>query len=157
MAEKEYILTPDGKEALERELDTLKNVTRDEIAKKIGEALSFGDLSENSEYDAAKEEQGKVEARIANIEYMLKHARVVEDDGLDIVAVGKTVTVEYIDPPRGLVTYSIVGSTEADPYKKKLSFESPIGAAIHNHRPGEVVSAAVPAGTVTLKIVSISR
>ena len=157
MAEKEYILTQEGKEDLEKELDVLKNVTRSEISKKIEEARSFGDLSENAEYDAAKEEQGKVEARINQIEYMLKYAKVVEDDGLDTVTVGKTVTVEYVEPPRGTVTYTIVGSTEADPYKKRLSFESPVGSAILNHTSGDIVTAAVPAGTVKLKIVSVSR
>lgn len=157
MAEKEYILTQEGKEELEQELDTLKNVTRSEVSKKIEEARSFGDLSENAEYDAAKEEQAKVEARINQLEYMLKYAKVVEDDGLDTITVGKTVTVEYIEPPRGIVTYTIVGSTEADPYKKRLSFESPIGAAILNHNSGDVVSAVVPAGTLKLKIVSVTR
>lgn len=157
MAEKEYILTEQGKAELEQELDYLKNVERAEDSKKIEEARSFGDLSENSEYDAAKEKQANTEARIQQIEYMLKYAKVVEDDGKDTVTVGKTVTIEYVEPPRGTVTYSIVGSSEADPYKKRLSFESPVGAAILNHVSGDVVTANVPAGTIKLKIVSIDR
>jgi transcription elongation factor GreA len=157
MAEKEIILTEQGKAELEQELDTLKNVTRKEVSEKIREARSFGDLSENAEYDAAKDEQAEVEARIQQIEYMLKYAKVVVDDGLDTVTVGKKVVVEFIDPPRGEVEYSIVGSTEADPYKKKLSFESPIGEAILNHTSGETVIAAAPAGDIKLKIVSVRR
>lgn len=157
MADKEYILTQEGKDALEKELDTLKNVTRKQVSEKIKEARSFGDLSENAEYDAAKEEQAEVEARINQIEYMLKYAKVVVDDGLDTVTVGKTVKIEYMEPPRGEVEYTIVGTTEADPYKFKLSYESPIGAAILNHAVGEVITAAVPAGEIKIKIVSITR
>lgn len=157
MAEKEYILTQEGKDELERELDTLKNITRKEVSEKIKEARSFGDLSENAEYDAAKDEQAEVEARISQIEHMLKYAKVVVDDGLDTVTVGKTVKIEFIDSPMGEKEYTIVGTTEADPYKNKLSFESPIGAAILNHSVGEVVTATVPAGTLEIKIVSINR
>lgn len=157
MAEKEYILTQEGKDELENELDTLKNVTRKQVSEKIKEARSFGDLSENAEYDAAKEEQAEVEARINQIEYMLKYAKVVVDDGLDTVTVGKTVTIQYIEPPRGEAEYTIVGTTEADPYKNRLSFESPIGAAILNHAVGEVITATVPAGELKLKIISIKR
>ena len=157
MADKEYILTSEGKAELEAELDTLKNVTRSEVSKKIEEARSFGDLSENAEYDAAKEEQAKLEARITKIEDMLKHAKVVEDDGLDNVTVGKTVVIEFIDPPRGEDEYTIVGSAEADPYKKRMSYESPIGAAILNHSAGDEVEVEAPAGTIKLKILSVKR
>ncbi len=157
MAEKEYILTEQGKIELEQELDVLKNVTRTEISQKIEEARSFGDLSENAEYDAAKEEQAKVESRINQLEYMLKYAKVVEDDGKDTVTVGKTVTVEYVNPPRGEATYSIVGSSEADPYKNKLSYEAPIGAALIGHVAGDVVSVNVPAGSIELRVISVDR
>ena len=174
MAEKEYILTEQGKIELEQELDVLKNVTRTEISQKIEEARSFGDLSENSEYDeakneqgiveaeiaeydAAKEEQAKVESRINQLEYMLKYAKVVEDDGKDTVTVGKTVTVEYVNPPRGEATYSIVGSSEADPYKNKLSYEAPIGAALIGHVAGDVVNVNVPAGSIELRVISVDR
>ena len=157
MAEKEYILTEQGKIELEQELDVLKNVTRTEISQKIEEARSFGDLSENAEYDAAKEEQAKVESRINQLEYMVKYAKVVEDDGKDTVTVGKTVTVEYVNPPRGEATYSIVGSSEADPYKNKLSYEAPIGAALIGHVAGDVVSVNVPAGSIELRVISVDR
>ena len=157
MAEKEYILTEQGKIELEQELDVLKNVTRTENSQKIEEARSFGDLSENAEYDAAKEEQAKVESRINQLEYMLKYAKVVEDDGKDTVTVGKTVTVEYVNPPRGEATYSIVGSSEADPYKNKLSYEAPIGAALIGHVAGDVVNVNVPAGSIELRVISVDR
>ena len=166
MADKEYILTQQGKEELEQELDTLRNVTRAEISKKIEIARGFGDLSENAEYDAAKEEQAKVEARIQQLEYMMKHAKVVEDDGLDTVTVGKIVKLESVgDVPSGFEKiadmfsdeFSIVGSTEADPYKKRLSYESPVGGAILNHTEGETVAVELPAGTLNLKIVSVRR
>lgn len=157
MADKEYILTVEGKAELEQELDRLKNVTRKEVSEKIKEARSFGDLSENAEYDAAKDEQAEVEARIQQIEHMLKYAKVVEDEGIDTVTVGKKVTIEYIDPAMGTKTYSIVGTTEADPYKNRLSYESPIGAALMNHNVGDEISAAVPAGNVKLKILEIAR
>ena len=95
MAEaKEIVLTQEGKQELEAELDQLKNVTRKEVSEKIKEARSFGDLSENAEYDAAKDEQAEVEARINQIEYMLKYAKIVEDEGLDVVTVGKKVTLD---------------------------------------------------------------
>ena len=157
MADKEYILTVEGKAELEQELDRLKNVTRKEVSEKIKEARSFGDLSENAEYDAAKDEQAEVEARIQQIEHMLKYAKVVEDEGIDTVTVGKKVTIEYIDPAMGTKTYTIVGITEADPYKNRLSYESPIGAALMNHNVGDEISAVVPAGNVKLKILEIAR
>ena len=157
MADKEYILTVEGKAELEQELDRLKNVTRKEVSEKIKEARSFGDLSENAEYDAAKDEQAEVEARIQQIEHMLKYAKVVEDEGIDTVTVGKKVTIEYIDQEKGTKTYTIVGTTEADPYKNRLSYESPIGAALMNHNVGDEISAVVPAGNVKLKILEIAR
>lgn len=157
MADKEYILTAVGKAELEEELDTLKNVTRKEVSEKIKEARSFGDLSENAEYDAAKDEQAEVEARIQQIEYILKYAQVVEDEDLNTVTVGKKVTIEYLEPAMGTKTYTIVGTTEADPYKDRISFESPVGAALINHNLGDEISASVPAGTVKMKILEISR
>lgn len=151
---KEYVLTVEGKAALEEELDTLKNVTRKEVSEKIKEARSFGDLSENAEYDAAKDEQAEVEARINQIEYMLKYAVVIENEESDIVTVGKKVKLSIFG---GEETYTIVGSTEADPYKNKLSHESPIGAACLNHSPGDVVKAATPGGEVEFKILEILK
>ena len=152
--EKEIVLTQEGKAELEAELDHLKNVTRKEVSEKIKEARSFGDLSENAEYDAAKDEQAEVEARISKIEYMLKYAKVVEDDGADTVTVGKKVTLEIFGEEQ---VYQIVGTSEADPYKNKLSHESPIGAACLNHSAGETVTANTPSGVVEFKILKIEK
>ena len=157
MADKEYILTAEGKAELEQELDTLKNVTRKEVSEKIKEARSFGDLSENAEYDAAKDEQAEVEARIQQIEHMLKYAKVVQDEGLDTVTVGKKVKVQYVEPPMGEVVYALVGTTEVDIANNKISYESPVGAAMLNHGVGDEVTAVVPAGTLRFKIVEITR
>ena len=153
---KEYVLTREGKAALEEELDTLKNVTRKEVSAKIKEARSFGDLSENAEYDEAKNEQAEVEARIGEIENMLKYARVLDDDEIrsDIVTPGSKVVLDIFG---GEQTYTIVGSTEADPYKNKLSYESPIGAAILNKSAGDTVKALTPGGEVEFKILSIEK
>lgn len=151
---KEYVLTVEGKAALEEELDTLKNITRKQVSEKIKEARSFGDLSENAEYDAAKDEQAEVEARINQIEHMLKYAKVIEDEGSDIVTVGKKVKLSIFG---GEDVYTIVGTTEADPYKNKLSYESPIGAACINHSAGDTVTAQTPGGEVEFKILEIIR
>ena len=157
MAEnREYVLTVEGKADLEAELDTLKNVTRKEVSEKIKEARSFGDLSENAEYDEAKNEQAEVEARINEIEYMLKYARVIDDEEIKSVVV--TPGAKFVlDIFGGEQRYTIVGSTEADPYKNKLSYESPIGAACLNKSAGDVVKAQTPGGEVEFKILSIER
>ncbi len=164
MAEKkEYILTGEGKASLEAELSHLISVTRKEVSEKIKEARSFGDLSENAEYDAAKDEQAEVEARISQIEHMLKYAKVVEVEANDIVTVGKKVTLEFFGELAELMgmagnqDFSIVGSSEADPNENKLSYESPIGAACINKAVGDEVQAETPAGNVTFRIVSIEK
>ncbi len=157
MAEaKEYVLTREGKADLEAELDTLKNVTRKAVSQKIKEARSFGDLSENAEYDEAKNEQAEVEARIGEIEHMLKYARVLDDEEIksDVVTPGSKVVLEIFGTEK---QYTIVGSTEADPYKNKLSYESPIGAACLNRSAGETVKAETPGGEMEFKILSIAR
>ena len=151
---KEIVLTQEGKLELEAELDRLKNVTRKEVSEKIKEARSFGDLSENAEYDAAKDEQAEVESRINQIEYMLKYAQIVKDEGLDVVTVGKKVTLDIFGSEQ---VYQIVGTSEADPYKNKLSYESPIGAACINHSVGEKVSALTPGGIVEFTILNIGK
>lgn len=157
MAEqKEYIFTAEGKAELEEKLDKLKNVTRKEVSEKIKEARSFGDLSENAEYDEAKNEQAEVEAEIAKLEEMLKFARVVDDEDVrdDVVTIGKKVTIEML----GMQTqYTIVGSSEVDPYKNKLSYESPVGAAMMNHAEGETVQATTPGGIVDIKIIAVEK
>lgn len=160
---KEYILTLEGKEKLEAELSQLISVTRKEVSEKIKEARSFGDLSENAEYDAAKDEQAEVEARISQIENMLKHAKVVEVESNDIVTVGKKVTLRFYGDVADLMgmsgdeTYTIVGSSEADPNTNKLSYESPIGAACINKSAGDEIEADTPAGSVKFTIVNIEK
>ena len=155
--EKEFIFTAEGKKELEEELDTLKNVTRKKVSEKIKEARSFGDLSENAEYDEAKNEQAEVESRIHEIEYMLKYARIIDDEDIksDVVTPGSQVLIKVGNRPEAW--YTIVGSTEADPYKNKLSNESPIGEACLNQPKGAVIKAVTPAGELTIEILDIKR
>ncbi len=155
---KEILVTKEGLEKLEKELEELKVVRRKEVAEKIKQALAFGDLSENSEYDEAKNEQAQVEARIAQIEGMLKVARVVDDTNIstDAVSVGtkvKLLDVEFEEEEE----YAIVGSSEADPSQNRLSYESPVGKALLGRKVGEVVEVEVPAGKIQFKILDISR
>lgn len=164
MAEtKEYILTVEGKAKLEAELNQLVTVTRKQVSEKIKEARSFGDLSENAEYDAAKDEQAEVESRIQTIEHMLKYAKVVDVESNDIVTVGKVVTLNFhgelaeLMDMAGEETYTIVGSSEADPNENKLSYESPIGAACINKAVGDEVEAETPAGIVQFSIMNIEK
>lgn len=156
MAEKEYILTTEGKAELEEELDKLKNVTRKEVSEKIKEARSFGDLSENAEYDEAKKEQAEVEAKIQKIEETLKYATVVDNSDVssDTVTLGSHVTLDMMGSE---AQYTIVGTSEADPYKNKISYESPVGAAVINHKEGETVCASTPAGNLDIKIIKIEK
>ena len=155
---KQFILTDDGLKKLEAELDELKTVRRKEIADKIKVALSFGDLSENSEHDEAKNEQGKVENRIAELEAMLKNAKVIDEDDLstDTVSIGckvRLLDMEYNDE----LEYQLVGSAEADPKVGRISDESPIGSALLGHKSGDTVTVEAPAGEVLFKILSIDR
>ncbi len=151
---KEYVLTAEGKQKLEAELEHLKNVTRKEVSEQIKEARSYGDLSENAEYDAAKDKQAEVEARISEIEQMLKYAKIIEatDIKTDIVTPGAKIVLEMFGEQ---ATYTLVGTSEADPAKNMLSYESPVGAAVLNHSAGEVVQAAAPAGNIEIKIIKI--
>ncbi len=145
--EKDVPLTRDGYEKLKQTLEELETVKRREVADRIREAREFGDISENSEYDDAKNEQALLESRILRLKEQLRSARVVDtsDVSTDVVAVGTKVKVEYV----------IVGSAEADPAQNKLSNESPVGRAVIGHTKGEVVEVAAPAGSIKLKIVSI--
>ena len=153
---KEYKMSAERKEELQKELTYLKTVREKEVADLIKEARGFGDLSENSEYDEAKNEQAEVEARINEIEYMLKYARVIDDEEIksDVVTPGSKVVLAIFG---GEEKYTIVGSTEADPYKNKLSYESPIGAACLNRAAGETVKANTPGGEIEFKILSIEK
>lgn len=155
---KQVFLTDEGLQKLKDELDELKTVKRKEIAEKIKVALSFGDLSENSEYDEAKNDQAIMEARIATIEAMLKNVKVIDDSelGTETVHVGskvKALDVEFDE----VCTYRIVGSNEADPDAGLISDESPVGAAMLNHKVGEEVEVETPAGVIVFKILEIFK
>lgn len=155
---KEIILTTDGMQKLKDELEYLKTIKRKDVSEKIKQALSFGDLSENSEYDEAKNEQAEVESRINQIEHMLKYARVLSEDEITADKVGLGTKVRLWDVEfEEEVTYYIVGTTEADPANNKLSQESPVGAALLHHKAGETVEATTPGGVIEFKILEIIR
>lgn len=155
---KEILLTDDGLKKLEQELESLKSVKRKEIAEKIKVALSFGDLSENSEYDEAKNEQAIVEARIVELEAMLKNVKIIDESELktDAIGVGCKVCVKDMDLDE-IVEYQIVGSTEADPMNGKISNESPVGKAFLEHRIGDIVEVEVPDGVISFEVLGISK
>jgi len=154
---KQIMLTVEGLQKLEEELEYLKTKKRKEVAEKIKEARGFGDLSENAEYDEAKNEQNQVESRIIDLENMLKNAAVIDQDEVEIdkVGIGTRVKVYDVDFEEE-IEYSIVGSTEADPDKNKISNESPIARAILGLRVGDVVSVDSPNGKYDVKIVEIA-
>lgn len=156
--EKQVLLTKEGLKNLENELEELKTKRRKEISEKIKVALSFGDLSENSEYDEAKNEQAIVEARIISIEAMLKNVKVIDEGKINtkIVNVGSKVKVNDLTYNE-IVEYKIVGSNEADPLEGKISDESPVGAGLLKHEVGDIVEIEVPAGTAKYEILEISR
>jgi transcription elongation factor GreA len=148
-------LTAEGAEKIKIELEELKGPKRDDLARRLRDAIQMGDLSENADYQKAKEDQAFLEGRIQELEYILSNATIVEDDGKkkDIVAVGTTVTIqeEDFDPE----TYYLVGAKEADPRNGKISHESPIGRALMDHKVGDVVEAETPGGKISLKIIAI--
>ncbi len=155
---KKVLLTNEGLQKLQDELDNLKNVRRKENTEALKVAKSFGDLSENSEYDEAKNEQAEIEARIAEIENMLKNVEIIDEDGIgtDVVSAGTKVNVKDLDDGEE-AEYLIVGSTEADPMKGKISDESPLGAALIGHKAGDVVVVEAPMGKIEYEIISISK
>ncbi|MGM0438526.1 MAG: transcription elongation factor GreA [Bacillota bacterium] len=155
---KEVVLTEEGYEKLENELDYLVNEKRREVAKRIKVAREFGDISENSEYDDAKNEQAFVEGRIQEIENMLRNAKVVKDDEVDdhTVNVGTTVKIKDIDDGE-IYTYTLVGSAESDPLENKISNESPIGKNLIGHKIGDEVEVEVPSGTMKYEVLSIEK
>jgi transcription elongation factor GreA len=154
--QKDVILTPEGLQKLKDEIEELSTVKRREVAERIKEAREFGDISENSEYDDAKNEQAMLETRIASLEDKLRAAQVIDASSLssDIVRVGSVVDVKDEDNGKSQ-TYTIVGSTEADPANHRLSNESPVGKALIGHKKGDVVSVPAPKGERKLKIVKI--
>ena len=155
---KQFVMTYEGVKKLEEELEYLKTVKRKEITEKIKVALGYGDLSENSEYDEAKNDQAFTEGRILQLENMLKNAIVVDESELpnDVVSVGTIVKVKDYDFDEE-VEYSIVGSAEADPMNFKISNESPVGSALIGKKVGDVVEVAVPSGVSKFEILEIRR
>lgn len=154
--QKEFPMTQSGYEQLQEELEHLRTVKRPEVVEKIKVARSFGDLSENSEYDAAKDEQGFVEQEITKIEDMLRHAKIIEDSNdNNSVQIGKTVTFKEL-PDGDQETYQIVGSAEADPFEGKISNESPIAKSLLGARLNDSVNVPLPNGNdMKVEIVSI--
>jgi len=153
---KEVLLTEEGLEKINKELEELKTKKRHEVAARLKEAIALGDLSENSEYDAAKEEQAFIESRIVTLENMLRNAKIISQDSLrkDIVSIGTKVTIQEL-PEGDVETYTIVGSAESDPLSGRISNESPIGKELIGKRVGEIVDVPVPSGTLQFKIVKI--
>lgn len=158
MADKKVVLTYEGLKKMEDELETLKTVRRKEVAEKIKEARGQGDLSENAEYDAAKEEQAEIEARIVVLEKMLRNAEVIDDEEVsnDVIGLGSTVELYDIEFDE-IMTYTIVGSAEADPMNGRISNESPVGMALLGHTTGEKISIDTPDGEAVFEVKSIKR
>ena len=158
---KEVVMTREGYQKLEQDLNELRTVKRKEVADKIKVARGYGDLSENAEYDAAKEEQAIVEARIADLEATLKVARIIDDSELsnDTVSIGMRVKIlAEGDDPEDAEEYDITGSTEADMNLNRISDESPVGAALIGHKAGDEVDVTLPNGNVIVyKVLAVSR
>lgn len=159
MSEKEVYLTQDGLKKLEEELDNLKSVKRREVAERIKQAIEFGDISENSEYDDAKNEQAFIEGRILTLEKMLRNARIIDETDnpvKDVVGVGSKVRLKDLEFDEEF-TYTIVGSAEANPAENRISNESPVGKAIIGKRPGDTIEVTVPAGTIKYQVIELVR
>lgn len=156
MSEKDVMLTRDGLEKLEQELEELRSVKRTEVAERIKEAIAFGDLSENSEYDDAKNEQAFIEGRILTLEKMIRNAKVIEDDIQieGVVSIGSFVKVKDIEFDE-VMEYKIVGTVEADPMNNRISNESPVGAGILGHHVNELVNIDTPMGQLKFEILEV--
>ncbi len=154
MSDKKFYLTKEGLEELKKELDELINVKRPANIKAIKEARALGDLSENADYDAAKNDQAEIEGRIKRIEKMLENVSIIETSPTDKVGLGSTVSIKYVDD-NDKDEYKIVGSQEADPFMSKISNESPIAKALLNKRVGDVVEVESPTGTYKIEITEI--
>ena len=154
----EILLTQEGYDKIIAEHDELVSVKRAEVAERIKEAISYGDISENAEYDSAKNEQAELEERIHYLEEMLRKAKIVQDEDVkgDVVNVGLKVKLK--DTQTGEIEeFAIVGATEADPFNGKISNESAVGKALIGHKKGEEVAVEIPDGVVTYSIVEISK
>ncbi|SRR5690554_5185161 len=156
--DKEVVLTIDGLNKLEKELEYLRTVRRREVAQRIKQAVEFGDITDNSEYEDAKNEQGFIEGRILTIEKMLRNARVLDDSDVltDQVGLGSRVILKDLESGEEL-KYTIVGSAEADPAACKISNESPVGRALMGKKAGEEVEITVPAGILHYRIEKINK
>ncbi|MCW2277100.1 transcription elongation factor GreA [Heliophilum fasciatum] len=158
MGEKAVILTADGLQKLEDELDELKSHRRGQVAERIKQAIDYGDISENSEYEDAKNEQAFVEGRIIQLEKMIRNAQVIEASNVqtDVVAIGSRVLLKDMDDDEE-IEYMIVGSAEADPGKHRISNALPVGKALLGQRKGAVVEIQVPAGKIQYKVLDINK
>ncbi|MGI9861073.1 transcription elongation factor GreA [Moorella naiadis] len=158
MAEKETLLTANGLKKLEEELEYLKTVRRQEVAERLKQAIEFGDISENSEYEDAKNEQAFIEGRILTLEKKLRNAKVIVASEVpnDVVSLGSRVTLKDLDDNEE-IEYEIVGSMEADPAENRISNESPVGKALLGHHSGETIDIQVPAGNLRYQILNIDR
>jgi len=157
MADKEVLLTLEGLNKLEKELEYLKTVRRREVAERIKQALEFGDINENSEYEDAKNEQGFIEGRILEIEKMLRNVKIIDDHDAvpNEVGLGSTVTLLDVETGEQLV-YMIVGSAEADPSNSRISNESPVGKALLGRKVGDEIEVNVPVGVLRYRIEAIN-
>lgn len=157
--QKTFILTKDGYDKLVSELDYLRNVKRREVADRIREAISYGDLSENSEYEDAKNEQAFVEGRIMELEEKIKFVQIIDESGKKTASVqlGSTVVVKIISAKSSSepMSFTIVGSTEADPIKGRISNVSPVGIALLDHRAGEKLDVHTPSGVIQYEILKV--
>ena len=155
MSKKDILLTSDGFLELEEELNELKNVRRPKVIEAIKDARSQGDLSENADYDAAKNDQAEIEGRIKKIEKMLENVEIIEKGDSSVVSLGTTVSIKYVDDEDETDEYQIVGSQEADPFMSKISNESPIAKAIMNKKVGDIVEVESPNGIYKIEIIDI--
>ncbi|RQD72088.1 MAG: transcription elongation factor GreA [Tindallia sp. MSAO_Bac2] len=155
---KEMVLTPKGKEKIENELEQLKTVRRKEIAARIKQAIEFGDISENSEYDEAKNEQAQIEEKINKLENILKKSVIIDEEDIstDAVSIGSRVHVKE-DGENEIAEYTIVGSAEADPYEAKISNESPVGRALIGKKVGEKAEIQIPDGITYYEVIKIEK
>ena len=156
MEEKNYPMTIEGKEQLEEELNTLKTVKRKEVVERIKIARDFGDLSENSEYESAREEQAFIEGRIQKVEHMLQNAEIIDTNDYNEGEISLGRTVQFKELPDGLEEeYTIVGAAEADPFEGKISNESPIAAALIGKKSGDEVTIETPGGEMNVQIMDV--
>jgi transcription elongation factor GreA len=156
----ETLVTKEGLKKLQNELEELKNVKRKEVAVRLKEAISYGDLSENSEYQEAKNEQAFIAGRILELEQMIKNAKIISDKKSDAkgkeIQIGSTVTIRNKTDGDDPISYTIVGSTEADPLEQKISNESPVGKAVLSKKKGDTVEVSTPAGIFKYEIIKVA-